>query len=847
MPPKPNPHHGRRRLAFEALEGRRVLAALSMPWPEPDGISISFLPDGTSVGAQASQLYATLDALLPRAEWQETVLRAFQTWAATSNVNFLLTSDSGLPVGVLGFKQGDPRFGDVRIGAIAMGADVLATANPYDAFVANTWVGDIFLNSATLAGVSASDPAGSLFAIMLHEAGHVIGAQHSDDPASAMFARIQTSGSQGLTPADALQLQSQYGVRRPDAFEGDLGNDTLARATPLALQEATGNLYVARVAADLTTAADVDIYQVNLPAGVDRVDVSLTASGASLVTGRLTILDAHDNPVAAAATQDPMHNDLSLTIDRGQVGDTYYVRIEAARPDLFGVGAYHLEVAPHSDAPVQPLPVADDPPLGNLPQLLATTPGYVEHTYYEAITTLDAFRPAVSYRFRSADLGPDLNNVFTVVVEGYGNTAPLDIQITDDLGQAVAGQFLVSDTNHWQIQIPNARSAADYVIRVAADVSQGPVEVEVEVDFALDGSHQETFVSDALLTGETEVAQTLLVNQSQQFHLTLAGSDYSQPVETGVRMTIEDSQGNEVFSMTAADGAVRTGDVFLNQGAYTVRFTRAGAGRETLFFQLSGAVQSSAIGPMLRDTTLEAVSTPVDAALAQLSFYWLPARFSDVADARTVSRELRTAAIFTPLLQALNAGGTSAASRVDTAAGGGALTPRSGAGDASSQLKPSATASGGLDRLTAVSRGADGNDEGSEDASADRSKRAAPPRKNPLTPQDKQPTRKAKPPTSQPAAEERSIPPTTKKTDQPSAADEAADEGSSGVDPGQAQTQLSPPALPPGPTWQRWLLTAATVGMAWSGSSRAKKSAADAQALDRRWAEFVRQITNRQS
>lgn len=844
MTRKPHPHHGRRRLAFEALEGRRVLAGLSMPWPEPDGITVSFLPDGTTVGEQTSQLYATLDALMPRAEWQETVLRAFQTWAATTNVNFALTADGGLPVGVLGFKQGDPRFGDVRIGAIAMGADVLATANPYDAFVANTWVGDVFLNSAAPAGALASQPAGSLFAIMLHEAGHVLGAQHSDDPASAMFAHIQARGSQGLSPADVLQVQSQYGVRRPDEFEGALGNDTLASATPLALQEATGNLYVARVAADLTTAADVDIYQVNLPAGVDRVDVSLTASGVSLVTSRLTILDAHGNPVAAAATQNPLHNDLSLTVDRAQVGDTYYVRIEAARPDAFGVGAYHLELAPHSDAPAQPLPVADDPPLENLPQLLATTPGYVEHTYYEASTTLDAFRPAVSYRVRSVDLGPDLNNVFTVVVEGYGNASPLDIQIMDDTGQAVSGQFLVSELDHWQLQVPNVRSAADYVIRVAADVSQGPVEVEVEVDFALDSSHQEMFVSDALTSDETEVAHTLLVNQSQQFHLTLAGSDYSQPVETGVRMTIEDSQGAVVFALSAADGSVRTGDVFLNQGVYTVRFTRAGAGREKLFFQLSGAVQSSAIGPMLRDTTLEAVSTPVDAALAQLSFYWLPARFSDVADARTVSRELRTAAVFAPLLQALSASGAAGAGRVDAAVGGPVASPRSGVGDASSQLKLNAPASGGLDRLTAVSGGSNGNEEGSEDAPANRSKRVAPTRKNPLTPSDKQPTRKAKPPTSQPA-KEGSVPSATKHPDHPSVADEAADAVSGDIDPRPAQTKLSPTALPLGPTWQRWLLAAATVGMAWTGSPRAKKSASDAQALDRRWAEIVRQMTNR--
>src|SRR4051812_38222027 len=102
----------RPRLGVTRLEDRRTPAA-GNPWPDAGHLTLSFAPDGTDVGGAPSRLGALLG---PAGDWQLAVLRAFQTWAVTANVNVALVADGGQPFGVGGGPQGDARFGDVRVG-----------------------------------------------------------------------------------------------------------------------------------------------------------------------------------------------------------------------------------------------------------------------------------------------------------------------------------------------------------------------------------------------------------------------------------------------------------------------------------------------------------------------------------------------------------------------------------------------------------------------------------------------------------------------------------------------------------------------------------------------------------
>jgi len=612
------------RLTLECLENRAVPAAFAVPWPEANHLSLSFAPDTARVANQTNALSQVLDAQMARPAWQEDILRAFQTWAVESNINIGLVPDSGLPFGVLGLKQGDPRFGDIRIGAFPMAKDVIAVANPYDPFVANTWVGDVFLNSSYPFNIGGQNSAFDLGSVMLHEAGHAFGIGHSADPNSPMFEHFNNVRA-GLTPADIAALQAIYGMRPADNFEGLAGNDSITTATALSLT----NTAPAAIEADLTTPQDVDVYSLTVSVNTESLDIHLQVSGISLLVPRLTVTDAAGNIVDSTAAESPLNNDLEFHLDHLTAGK-YFVKVESAQNDVFGVGSYSLEVAPHSTA----LPSAPAP-IGNTPennsglsldevQLLATTPGYVEHTYYEMDNTLSLAESYRTYQVHSVDLGPGMVNVMTVAVnsESDDNTQ-YQITIFDQLGNKIAANTMADQTGHLAVQVPAVASDKDYYVQISSpNLGDKEADYEVVVDFDQDATQLQTIANGTIAKDEREVLRTLHVDQSQQFHFVLSGSDWSAPQETGVRMTIQNAAGQTVYTMTAADGASRGGDVFLDQGDYTIRFTRVSEdGSTPLLFQLSGTAVTDAIGPQLRDTTTQ----PVEIATAPPpAFYWMP-------------------------------------------------------------------------------------------------------------------------------------------------------------------------------------------------------------------------------
>src|SRR5262245_12986165 len=159
----------------EGLEARSMPATFGLPWGDARHLTLSFVPDGTAIADHASDLFQTLDAGQATADWQRTVLRAFQTWAVQANINVGLRSDGGQAIGTPGKGQHDLRFGDIRVAAHPMASDVLAISVPGGSLVAGTWVGDMFLNSDVFDAAGAPD----LFEVALHEAGHVFGLENS--------------------------------------------------------------------------------------------------------------------------------------------------------------------------------------------------------------------------------------------------------------------------------------------------------------------------------------------------------------------------------------------------------------------------------------------------------------------------------------------------------------------------------------------------------------------------------------------------------------------------------------------------------------------------------------------
>jgi hypothetical protein len=147
----------------------------------------------------------------------------------------------------------------------------------------------------------------------------------------------------GLAGADVVAIQSLYGVRVADAYEGPVGNGTLATAYDL-----TANGTLTAITGDVTHLGDVDVYKFTAPAaatGINGLTVQLQAARVSLLTGRVTVTDAAGAVVGAGETTDPLANNVSVPVADLQPGATYYVKVEGAGTDVFSVGAYNLRLS----------------------------------------------------------------------------------------------------------------------------------------------------------------------------------------------------------------------------------------------------------------------------------------------------------------------------------------------------------------------------------------------------------------------------------------------------------------------------------------------------------------------
>ncbi len=86
------------------------------------------MPDGTNLGGGVtSNLFSTFNSKSSLAgKWENVILQAAQDWAQQTNINFAVVPDDGAPAGSGADEQGNPGFGDIRIGGYNFGSSTLA-------------------------------------------------------------------------------------------------------------------------------------------------------------------------------------------------------------------------------------------------------------------------------------------------------------------------------------------------------------------------------------------------------------------------------------------------------------------------------------------------------------------------------------------------------------------------------------------------------------------------------------------------------------------------------------------------------------------------------------------------
>ena len=85
----------------------------------------------------------------------------------------------------------------------------------------------------------------------------------------------------------------------------------------------------------------------------------------SLLTPRVTLLDASGEVLSTAVTTDPLNNNLSISLDQVKGGATYYVQVSSGQSNVFGIGGYELQVASHGCR--QHVPPVNANPVGTTP------------------------------------------------------------------------------------------------------------------------------------------------------------------------------------------------------------------------------------------------------------------------------------------------------------------------------------------------------------------------------------------------------------------------------------------------------------------------------------------------
>jgi hypothetical protein len=341
----------RARPALEMLEDRVVpYTTTGNIWPHPQLISISFMPDGTPMSAAVgsnikSNLFSTFNAKFgSTAAWQNQILKAAQVWAQQTNINFTVVSDSGASSGSGNYEQGDPTFGDIRIGGYAYTNSSLATC--FQPPQANNYslAGDISFNTSATFNIGSTY---DLFTVACHEFGHALGMDHTTATTSAVMYPSYTGMKPTLNSDDIAGIRSIYSggnARSLDAFAAGGAHNTAATASDITATINQNALTAVVQNLDITTTGQVEYLTFVAPANtMGPLTVTVQSRGLSLLSPKMTLYASDGSTVLGTANGlNKYGTTLTVTTSNVSAGQKFYVKVQGADTTAFSTGAYAL-------------------------------------------------------------------------------------------------------------------------------------------------------------------------------------------------------------------------------------------------------------------------------------------------------------------------------------------------------------------------------------------------------------------------------------------------------------------------------------------------------------------------
>ncbi len=620
-----------RALGCEPLEPRQMLSGGRLVWNDTSQLTLSLAPEGTDIGGAGSELFALGERVGSQRQWTDALLLGFQQWLRHTPLNVGVVADNGAPLGTPGPRTQDPRFGDIRIGARPLGAESLALGVSANTVISGTWAGDVVFNSK-----AAIESLDQFYALALHEAGHVFGLPHSDNPRSVMYEQGKLRASR-LSDEDIRAIIDIHGRRVPDPYEGEENNDTIARAAPLSnLTGPAGRAFVAY--ADITSDVDVDYYvlpPVRRPG--DHWTIRVQTEGVSLLHPMAEIVTADGQRVASSRSTRAGGATLSLQAD-AVAGDRPLLLKVRAADRQFGVGGYTLILSqsfvPEQDAAqLDALAVVRDRnlPASEVAALLADRKHLIGNELrlddvqqdaapaaaalgqdiprrFQSVASISSGRDVDFYRFDTNSLPDDDPAYLNLTLRSLDPAGLIpSIQLFNQRQEPVPLDVLVNGSGELTVQA-DLRPNQNYFVRVSAREQPGPfargnyrltidlVDQWVELHQFARGATQ-PLAADPRRNVET---LRLFVAQTQLWHWVLDASGTEDRNATAAVALLLNDQGQVIQRLGAPVGETRslTG-LFLEPGQYSVVILgmSADAGEmASVKYRLRGAAFSEPFG-----------------------------------------------------------------------------------------------------------------------------------------------------------------------------------------------------------------------------------------------------------